>query len=96
MRIGWKRANPTQYAMYFHCQTNLVETFRTLFPADFRFEGNRALLFDEAQAIPEDALEFCIAASLTYRLRKRSAAATLQRTGKNGRGKQGRKRVGSA
>ena len=32
VRIDWKKSNPTQYAMYFHCQTNLVETFRTLFP----------------------------------------------------------------
>ena len=31
IRVGWKRSNPAQYAMYFHCQTNLVETFRSLY-----------------------------------------------------------------
>ena len=46
IRMGWKKKDPDRYAMYFHCQTNLVEMFRTLFPNDFTFEGNRALVFD--------------------------------------------------
>jgi hypothetical protein len=66
IRIDWKKADPSQYAMYFHCQTNLVETFRTLFPNDFKFEGNRSIVFDENDIVPVDALEFCIAAALTY------------------------------
>ena len=66
VRIGWKKSKPSQYAMYFHCQTNLVDTFRTLFPKDFRFEGNRALVFDESDAVPRDSLAWCIAAALTY------------------------------
>ena len=69
IRIDWKPGKPKQYTMYFHCQTNLVETFRTLFPEDFGFEGNRALVFNEADALPQDALEFCIAAALTYHWR---------------------------
>lgn len=52
--------------MYFHCQTSLVETFRTLFPDDFMFEGNRAIVFRESDVVPIDALSFCIAAALTY------------------------------
>ena len=47
---------PSQYAMYFHYQTNLVDTFRTLFPSDFRFEGNRAIVFEEGDAVPFDSL----------------------------------------
>lgn len=66
VRLGWKKARPTQVAMYFNCQTTLVESFRTLFPNDFSFEGNRALVFDEADAVPTDALGHCIAAALTY------------------------------
>ena len=52
--------------MYFNCQTSLVQTFRTLFPTEFKFEGNRAIVFDEADAMPADALALCIAAALTY------------------------------
>jgi hypothetical protein len=66
VRIGWNKKRPTQYAMYFNCQTTLVETFRTLFPDDFRFEGHRALVFEETAAVPTDALAYCIAAALTY------------------------------
>ena len=70
IRIAWKKSNPGQYAMYFNCQTNLVETFRTLFPHDFKFVGNRAIVFDEHDAVPYDALTFCVAAALTYHLTK--------------------------
>ena len=70
MRIGWKSSSPTQYAMYFHCQTNLVDTFRTLFPGEFKFAGNRAIVFNESDAVPTDSLAFCVAASLTYHRNK--------------------------
>jgi hypothetical protein len=74
VRLGWKKAHPTQYAMYFHCQTNLVETFRTLFPGEFRFEGQRAIVFELSDPVPADSLAFCIAAALTYHLKRRSSA----------------------
>jgi hypothetical protein len=73
VRMDWKAKEPDQYAMYFHCQTNLVETFRTLFPCDFEFQGNRALVFKVGGRIPKDAVAFCISASLTYHLRKKMA-----------------------
>lgn len=66
VRIGWKHSSHSHYAIYFHCQTSLVETFRTLFPNDFMFEGNRAIMFRESDVVPIDALSFCIAAALTY------------------------------
>ena len=74
-RIGWKQSDPEHYAVYFHCQTNLVETFRTLFPDDFEFSGNRALRFRLGARLPEDALSECIAAALTYHRRKRTAVS---------------------
>lgn len=42
VRMDWKAKDPNRYAMYFHCQTNLVESFRSMFPNDFKFDGNRA------------------------------------------------------
>jgi Domain of unknown function (DU1801) len=66
VRIDWKKSNPTRYAMYFNCQTNLIETFKTLFPAEFKFEGNRAIIFEESETIPTEALAYCIATALTY------------------------------
>lgn len=68
VRIDWKARAPGQVAMYFLCQTTLVDTFRTLFPEDFRFEGNRALLFALDERVRKRSLAYCIAASLTYHL----------------------------
>jgi hypothetical protein len=43
-----------------------VATFRTLFPNEFVFEGNRAIVFNVADTVPTDALTICIGAALTY------------------------------
>ena len=69
VRLGWKKARPLEYALYFNCQTTLVDTFRTLFPKELRFEVNRAIVLLEADSVPTQALRFCIAAALTYHLR---------------------------
>jgi Domain of unknown function (DU1801) len=66
VRMDWKAKQPGQYAMYFNCQTTLVETFKTLFPKDFKFEGNRAIVFNVNDPVPREALAFCVAAALTY------------------------------
>ena len=66
VRIAWKKSRPTQYAMYFNCQTMLVDSFKTMFPTAFRFEGNRALVFDEHDKVPVEALRICVAMALTY------------------------------
>ena len=70
VRIDRKKSNSAQYAMYFNCQTNLINTFRTLFPSEFKFEGNRAIIFNASDAVPMEALAFCIAAALTYHRKK--------------------------
>ncbi len=71
VRIDWKKSKPGQYFMYFICTTNLVETFKTMFPNDFKYEGNRALVFSEDEEIPMDSLAICVAAALTYQRNKR-------------------------
>jgi len=75
VRIDWKPKTPAQYAVYFNCQTTLVESFRQMFPNDFRFEGNRALVLELEQKVPVDALGFCIAAALTYHLKRPGLAS---------------------
>ncbi len=70
-RIAWHRRHPTQYAMYFNCQTTLVDSFKTMFPDTFRFEGNRAIVFETDETIEYAALAACVAMALTYQLNKR-------------------------
>lgn len=66
IRIDWKESNIKQYAMYFHCKTKLADTFKKLYQDTFKFEGNRAILFDELEEIPTKELKHCIALALTY------------------------------
>jgi len=51
---------------FFHCQTTLVDTFRQLYPQEFCFEGNRALIVPINQPIPTEALKHCFGLALTY------------------------------
>lgn len=57
---------PDKYAVYFHCKTRLVETFKEIYGDFFCYEANRALVFSTVQDLPKDALWNCIAASLRY------------------------------
>lgn len=70
IRIDWKPSNPDQYAMYFHCKTRLVDTFKELYRDKFQFEGNRAIVFNISDKIPANELSYCILLSLTYHQRK--------------------------
>jgi hypothetical protein len=70
VRMDWKKSSPHQYAMYFHCKTKLVDTFKELYRDKFIFEGNRAIVFNEDDEIPTNELKHCISLSLTYHRRK--------------------------
>jgi len=67
IRLGWKASRPEHYAMYFNCNTKLVDTFRQLYADDLRFEGNRAIVFHRDDAVPADVLKHCIELALRYR-----------------------------
>ncbi|MFD1292904.1 DUF1801 domain-containing protein [Lutibacter holmesii] len=66
LRIDWKPKQPTQYAMYFKCTSQLIPTFKTVFKNKFKFQGNRAIIFNLEDKIPEEELKKCIATALTY------------------------------
>ncbi len=70
VRIDQVKAEAGQVAVYFHCQTNLVETFRELYP-ELHYSGNRAILLDAADKLPETELRHCVGLALTYHLGKR-------------------------
>ncbi len=66
VRIGWKKTKPSHYAMYFNCNTKLVDTFREIYSESFKFDGNRAIVFNKEDGIPSQALRHCVALSLQY------------------------------
>ena len=73
IRIDRVKSADNQVAVFFHCQTDLVATFRELYP-ELRYSGNRAILLDAGKKLPEAELRHCVALALTYHLRKRKPA----------------------
>lgn len=82
VRMDWKDKAPGSCALYFNCHTDLIETFKTLFPNDFVFEGNRAMVFKLGDAIPADSVAFCMAAAFTYHLKKKQRDSAPMRSGR--------------
>ncbi len=66
LRMDWKEINPEQYAMYFKCTSKLVPTFKSIYKDNFKYEKDRAILFDLDEKIPENELRNCIRMALTY------------------------------
>ena len=71
VRMDMNNSNSMQYAMYFHCKTKLVDTFKELYSDKLKFEGNRAIIFDINDEVPVEELKHCVALSLTYHMRKK-------------------------
>jgi hypothetical protein len=57
------------YAIYFHCQSRLVEVFREIYPETFTYEGKRAIVFEARERVPVRALGHCLGLALTHHLR---------------------------
>lgn len=70
VRMDWKPRSPEHYALYFHCQTTLVETFRELYRDELEFDGKRAILFDLECELPTTVVTHCIELALSYHQRK--------------------------
>ncbi|HEY6981705.1 DUF1801 domain-containing protein [Reyranella sp.] len=63
------------YAVYFHCRSGLVQTFRDLYPGTFRYEGRRAIVFGLDDRLPVRELRHCLALALTHHRRKKRAGS---------------------
>jgi len=66
IRIDWNKKNPDQYAIYFHCKTKLIDIIKERYTNLFKYEGNRAIIFNTGDIIPAQELKHCISLSLTY------------------------------
>lgn len=75
VRIDRLKGRDDGYAVYFHCQSGLVDTFRTIYPDTFAYDGRRALLFDAGSRLPVRALRHCLALALTHHARKKPGKA---------------------
>ena len=64
IRLGVDKASGHP-ALFVHCQTSLVDQYRSLFPDSFEFSGNRALVIGNSD-MPTAELQHCIKLALTY------------------------------
>lgn len=72
IRIDRVKSEDGKYAAFFHCQSDLVPYFRELHGDEIAFEGKRAMIFDEKDPLPKDAVRHCLALALTHHLRKKA------------------------
>jgi len=70
VRIG--EFESEKIAVFFHCRTSLVETFRELFHdhEKFKFSKNRAIVLNPNTELPKEDLKHCIHMAMTYHLKK--------------------------
>ena len=74
VRMGWSEKSPDEVKLFVHCQTTLVDTYRTLVGDKLSFEGNRAIVIPIRGSLPKAELKLCVEAALTYHLQKRKPA----------------------
>lgn len=70
VRLGWQQDRPEEISLLFHCQSRLVDTFREIYPDTLSFSGNRAILLDVGEVLPEAEIKHCVGIALSYHHRK--------------------------
>ena len=68
IRLGISAGTPS---LFVHCQTDLVDRYRTLFPTEFTYSGTRAVHVPETGPFEEAAFQQIAAMALTYHRDKR-------------------------
>ena len=70
IRIDALKDRPDGYALFVHCQSRLVPSYRERYGDVLSFDGTRAILLSADESPPEAILRHCIALALTYHRRK--------------------------
>jgi hypothetical protein len=78
VRIDQIKSQDGKYAMYFHCQTTLVDTFKEMYRDQFEFGGNRSIIFRVKDKVPVKELIHCVSMALTYHLNKKKNNRTSE------------------
>jgi hypothetical protein len=73
-RISWQKE---KYGVFVHCQSGVLEQFKAAFGNEFNYDGNRGLILDSKNELPEEAVRHFIWLALTYHLRKKRKPRTL-------------------
>ncbi|WP_240514077.1 DUF1801 domain-containing protein [Paramylibacter kogurei] len=68
LRLGVPKSGG--FGIFAHCQSNVISNFAQTFGTDFRFDGNRGVLFETREDIQPDKLCLLIKHALTYKLNR--------------------------
>ena len=78
IRIDGLRKHPEKLALFFNCQSGLVESFKAHYSSTLTFEGNRSIVLNAKLALPKAALAHCISLALTHHSRKKTAIESVK------------------
>jgi hypothetical protein len=73
LRLTKLKSSESEYGLYVHCQTTLIEEFRVVYP-DLKYDKNRGVLFNSHEPIQTDAIKQFIYLALSYHSRKQQSA----------------------
>lgn len=69
LRVAWSDKSPDQIGLFVNCNTAIGDTMRQLYPADFTYDGTRALRLPLQGALPVQAIAHCAVLTLTWHSR---------------------------
>jgi hypothetical protein len=70
IRIDQLSKTDDRPALFVPCQTDLIATYKEIYPDSLRYQGKRAIILDPDEPLPEEELRHCIALALTYKRRR--------------------------
>jgi len=66
VRVAWKDSNPEVCTVFVNCKTQLVETYREIYPDVFEYEGKRAVHIPLKGRLARGPLRHCLTLAMTY------------------------------
>ena len=66
IRLAWKKSAKHNFYIYFNCKSLLIPTIKELYQQQFKYEANRALVFNLDKPLPIKALTHCFSMALNY------------------------------
>lgn len=77
IRIGTQAAG-TEYGLFLHNQTTLIDDLKALYRNRLRFSDDRAVVFAVGEVPPVEPLKHCIALALTFGRRSAPVTPTVR------------------
>lgn len=66
LRCNWSAKRPDHISLFVHCGSRIIEMIQPLYPTSFQYEGQRGLHMVLDDPLPIDAIDHCVALTLTY------------------------------